>query len=183
MVVPRQIGLAHDNLTIAVPITDARRSLAHHSLLATIITQKRPLPSNPARTLDPTAPQADLREMTEKNAPRPIVDQSSSTSPTPDCDEIAHGMDARSGACEDAALDDERQWLATVLEDLERRSPRVREALKKVLSDGDRDVDPLPVLKERQIFPLTKCVDEADRDGTSKIEPTPTQEQSSGLIP
>ena len=81
--------------------------------------------------------------MTEKNAPRPIVDQSSSTSPTRNCDEIVESMEARSGASNDAALDDERQWLATVLEDLEKRSPRVREALKKVLSDGDRGVGPL----------------------------------------
>ena len=68
-------------------------------------------------------------------------------------------MDARSGASNDAALDDERQWLATVLKDLERRSPRVREALKKVLLDGRRDVGPLLGLE------LTNTENKRENDG------------------
>jgi hypothetical protein len=82
--------------------------------------------------------------MTEKNAPRPIVNQSSDTSSRPDCDRIVdQSMDARSSACEDARRNDEKQSAATVKPHLEGRSLGVEEALKKVEKPGPSLSDPV----------------------------------------
>ena len=111
--------------------------------------------------------------MTEKNAPRPIVEQSSEPSSNPHCDKIVgESITKRSGACEDVMGNDERQWLATVLEGLETRSHGVREALKKALSDGERGAGPLLGLE------LTTTENKQEND-----EPIEDSNQSALLAP
>ena len=80
--------------------------------------------------------------MTKPNhAAPPIVDQSSRGN----CDPVVEtGMGQRPEALENAGLnDEEEQWIATVLTDLEARLPKAREALAKVLANGERNAGSL----------------------------------------
>jgi hypothetical protein len=82
--------------------------------------------------------------MNEKNAPRPIVEQSSSTSSSPECDKIVgESIAERSGACEDARRSDERQSAATAEPNLQERSLGVEKALRKVEKHGLSSSDPV----------------------------------------
>ena len=77
--------------------------------------------------------------MTDHHASPPIVDPQSLAAPqNPDCTThiVSEGMDARSGASENALSDDDEQWLHTVLKSLDARSSEARKALQQALEHG-----------------------------------------------
>jgi hypothetical protein len=85
--------------------------------------------------------------MTDQHAKPPIVETSSAASSPPDRQEhcrdiVKPTITDPAGALQDGQVDDDEQWLWTVVASLGERSADVREALRKALGNG-LDAGPL----------------------------------------
>ena len=108
--------------------------------------------------------------MTDQHPKPPIVNPSPETSSPPDRQEHCPGivqptMTDRSGARGDGLVDDDEQWISTVVASLEGRSVDVKEALMKALENGgeQRSTDAIP--SPAPVFPNSTgiCQKPSDR--------------------